>query len=120
MGVLSWLLQAIINQACEVAHVVFDGPRPVPRKPKRDLVHWIEINGQNWSSLYWYVTCDKPADASSWSGGVKPSDVSLVRSLDSAKALYPLSLSKRVGIFFFFIQLYPHEARVHKKLTKRR
>jgi hypothetical protein len=46
--ILSSELQAIIQEACETDHVEFDGTCPLRRSPKRDLLHWIEVN---WDEL---------------------------------------------------------------------
>jgi hypothetical protein len=57
--VLVWQLQAIIEQACESAHVVFEGPRSVRRTPKRDLVHWIEVNWGELGQLFTSITANQ-------------------------------------------------------------
>jgi hypothetical protein len=57
--ILSWELKAIIEQVCQAAHVGFEGPHPLNRSTKRDLIQWIETNWPALGELFTSITANQ-------------------------------------------------------------
>jgi hypothetical protein len=57
--IVSWELKAIIEQVCEVEKVVFDGPHPLKRSTKRELVEWIELNWGGLGQTFTTITANQ-------------------------------------------------------------